>query len=79
MSDKFNVTFEFDNGTARSHFVHWLCGQGEQDYWLWMEYREREKKDDIDITVGFEYHKHDAYDTEKKDVKVICECVDEEE
>jgi hypothetical protein len=29
--------------------MSWLSGQGEQDYWLWMEYREQ-KEPDGDIT-----------------------------
>lgn len=38
------ITIEFDNEEAADHFMGWLWGQGEQDYWLWMEYREREEK-----------------------------------
>lgn len=49
-----NVTIKFDNEAAAEHFLHWLCGQGEQDYWLWMEYREQEEKGDITAT-GFDY------------------------
>jgi len=37
-----NLTIEFDNHKARKHFVEWLCNQGEQDYWTWMDYREEE-------------------------------------
>lgn len=50
-----NLTIEFDNEKAREHFVGWLCGQGEQNYWVWMEAREYEERDE-DITVQFYYH-----------------------
>ena len=46
----------FDNPEAASHFKHWLCGQGEQDYWAWMRYREYEEEGPITAT-RFEYHK----------------------
>jgi hypothetical protein len=32
-----NITIKFENEKAALHFAHWLCGQGEQDYWTWME------------------------------------------
>lgn len=32
---------------AAKHFLVWLCEQGEQDYWTWMEYREGENAGDI--------------------------------
>lgn len=50
---KHKLTIEFDNREALEHFAHWLCGQGEQNYWLWMEYREQEE--DGDITASFDY------------------------
>ena len=37
------VTFEFDNDDMARHFLSWLNGAGEQDYWLWREYREQEE------------------------------------
>lgn len=43
------LKIEFDNDAAMRHFANWLCAQGEQDYWIWMECREQEEKDD-DIT-----------------------------
>ena len=51
MSD---LTIKFDNDKAREHFVSWLCGSGEQDYWEWMEYRENEEQGDITAT-EFDY------------------------
>lgn len=36
------------------HFMSWLCGQGEQDYWMWMEHREQETKANI-TAVRFDY------------------------
>ena len=51
---KHKLTIEFDNDEALKHFAHWLCGQGEQDYWIWMEEREQEEKGDI-TACRFEY------------------------
>lgn len=50
-----NITIEFANPEAALHFATWLCEQGEQDYWQWMECREQEEKGDITAT-SFEYH-----------------------
>lgn len=50
------IKFEFDKSEkdAVDHFMSWLCEQGEQDYWTWMEYREQE--DDGQITLrNFDY------------------------
>lgn len=52
---KSKVTFEFDNAEAADHFASWLCEQGEQDYWNWMEYRESEESGNITGT-HFDYH-----------------------
>ncbi|HTK04529.1 MAG TPA: hypothetical protein VL500_03005 [Candidatus Eisenbacteria bacterium] len=59
------VTFRFENREAASHFLHWLCGQGEQDYWNWMEYREKGEPGPI-TGLRFHYHKpgHGAVDVE---------------
>lgn len=59
MDDEFKasgtkLTFEFDNEEALNHFKLWLCEQGEQDYWMWMEYREQEETGDI-TAVDFDY------------------------
>jgi hypothetical protein len=60
MSDKkFDVkgtklTFEFESEEALNHFKHWLCGQGEQDYWIWMECREQEEEGPI-TGLDFDY------------------------
>ena len=48
------LTFEFENEQALNHFKSWLCGQGEQDYWMWMEYREQEEEENI-TGVKFDY------------------------
>lgn len=50
------VALRFGNKEAASHFLHWLCGQGEQDYWLWMEYREKEVAGPI-TGLRFNYHR----------------------
>ena len=49
------LKINFDNEKAAEHFGTWLCEQGEQNYWLWMEYREKEEKGDITAT-NFIYH-----------------------
>jgi hypothetical protein len=53
VSKKVKIEVTGDNKAAE-HFLSWLCGQGEQDYWLWMEYREQEEDGDITIT-SFKY------------------------
>jgi hypothetical protein len=51
-----NLTIEFDNEKAMLHFKGWLSGQGEQDYWLWMECREQEEEGDITATEFRYFH-----------------------
>ncbi len=51
---KTKVQFVFDNDESAEHFLSWLCGAGEQDYWQWMEYRESEENGDITVT-NFDY------------------------
>ncbi len=52
------VVIEFDNPEAAAHFQSWLCGQGEQDYWLWMECRESEEGGPITATTfDYDYNK----------------------
>ena len=51
-----SLTITFQSQKAAEHFKHWLCGQGEQDYWTWMEYREQEEKGNI-TGLNFDYHK----------------------
>ena len=53
--EKVKLTIEFDNQEAAEHFGEWLNGQGEQDYWNWMEYREEEEKGNITV-IDFDYH-----------------------
>lgn len=48
------LKIEFENEKAAEHFTKWLSGQGEQDYWNWMHYREVEEEGDI--TARFIYH-----------------------
>jgi hypothetical protein len=60
MVDKFKVkgqklTFVFGNEKTLNHFKSWLCEQGEQEYWDWMEYREQEEKGNI-TALEFDYH-----------------------
>ena len=53
MSEK--LTIEFASKEAMKHFATWLCELGEQNYWNWMEYREKEEKGDITV-ISFKYH-----------------------
>ena len=53
------IKIHCDNKKAAKHFLTWLCESGEQDYWIWMECREREEKGDITIT-GFDYFPNNA-------------------
>ena len=50
-----NVTIRFGSDAAAKHFALWLCGQGEQQYWDWMRYREQEEPGPI-TAVSFDYH-----------------------
>lgn len=59
MQEKHKLTIEFDSEEAAEHFSDWLCGQGEQDYWLWMECREQEEDGNITAT-SFHYDDTDA-------------------
>jgi hypothetical protein len=56
MKKKTVISIEFDNKEAADHFASWLCGQGEQDYWLWMEYREEDEEDGDITATSFHYH-----------------------
>jgi len=51
---KKKLTIEFDSKEAAKHFASWLCGSGEQSYWIWMESREEEEKGNITATT-FDY------------------------
>lgn len=55
---KTKLIIEFDSNKAAQHFAKWLCGQGEQDYWIWMECRECEEDGNITATT-FKYHPGD--------------------
>jgi hypothetical protein len=46
------VTFEFETDDQAEEFVTWLCEQGEQDYWLWMEATQERQE----YMVAFDYH-----------------------
>lgn len=48
------VEINFENEAAAKHFARWLCGQGEQDYWIWMEEREFEESGNI-TAKSFDY------------------------
>lgn len=50
MSKKSIVKIEFDDDKKAKEFLTWLCEQGEQDYWYWMD-----AGDDQKDTVTFDY------------------------
>lgn len=50
-----SAVISFDNDAARDHFLHWLCGSGEQHYWDWMTAREEEEDGDI-TAIDLNYH-----------------------
>lgn len=54
-----DLVIKFDNVKAANYFKTWLCEQGEQDYWTWMEYREQEEKGKI-TAVEFDYQQEDV-------------------
>ena len=76
---KKEVKFIFDNERAAHHFLSWLCGSGEQQYWEWMSYREEEEEGDI--TVGFDYWggSTDYDNVEFGSGDIICKCLKRDE
>ena len=54
----YTVKINFDNKEAAENFRDWLDGQGEQDYWTWMEERENEDEGNITAT-NFKYNRND--------------------
>jgi hypothetical protein len=59
MKKEGTVTIDLKTKEAATHFTRWLCGQGEQDYWIWMECREQEEEGDI-TAVRFNYDYENA-------------------
>lgn len=55
-TDKFLLTFEFDNPKIRENFAKWLADNGEQVYWEWMEAVEKQDPDPMITAVDFNYH-----------------------
>jgi len=49
-----DLTIKFESPKAAEHFKSWLCGQGEQSYWRWMECREGEEDGPI-TALRFDY------------------------
>ncbi len=49
------LTIRFDNVAMAKHFKAWLDGQGEQDYWTWMEVQESPDGTPIEAR-SFNYH-----------------------
>lgn len=77
MTNKPVLKIEFDNEKALKHFAYWLCEQGEQDYWIWMECREQEESGNITGT-NFNYH-HDNKFLGDKTIRVTCGRMDNKE
>ncbi len=55
-----DITIKFGSEKAARHFAIWLCEQGEQKYWNWMEYREQEEEGNI-TAKEFIYHKDNKF------------------
>ena len=66
------VVIDFPNKLAAEHFSDWLCGQGEQDYWLWMAYREEEHEGDEPITARRFGYPRDV--NEDGDIVISADC-----
>ena len=50
------LIIDFGSDKVADHFIRWLSGAGEQDYWNWMEYREMEEQGTIPMTaIRFDY------------------------
>jgi hypothetical protein len=49
------LQIKFANEAVAVHFALWLCESGEQEYWDWMQYREKEEEGDI-TAYSFHYH-----------------------
>lgn len=49
------VLIHFDTKSAATHFLEWLCGSGEQQYWEWMECREDDESGNITV-LDFDYN-----------------------
>jgi len=74
METKPTVKIEFDNEEAAMHFLTWLCGSGEQQYWEWMRYREDEEDGNI-TAVNFDYWSVVNGNLEfGKDLTIITKC-----
>lgn len=76
MSNKEKTTLQikFANSDALEHFATWLCAQGEQQYWEWMEYREQAQGGDITVT-SFHYHGEEdetKAETDPRDMVNLC-------
>lgn len=76
MAKKTNLTIEFGSKKAAMHFAGWLCGSGEQQYWQWMEARERDEDGNI-TAVEFHYHgvedETKAHDDPKRYGEFMCD------
>jgi hypothetical protein len=77
---KTEVKFVFDNAAVAHYFIEWLCGVGEQDYFQYMECREKEQDGDITAT-EFDYWGGTGKNSEfgKNDIIAICGRLDRKE
>lgn len=53
------IKFVFDNDEAAKQFVVWLCEQGEQEYWAWMEQVQTRHAGPV-TAVNFDYFNNSA-------------------
>lgn len=54
-TDKKTLTFNFDSVEDANIFKSWLCGSGEQDFWMWEECRLQEADQDASKLSKFDY------------------------
>jgi len=74
-----NLVFTFDNEEAKKQFALWLCEQGEQDYWQWMECVEQDEPKGNITGIRFDYFNGSKQFIGNNNVKVECGRMDSEE
>ena len=48
------LIIDYGSDKVVDHFIQWLSGAGEQEYWMWMEARETEEQGSI-TALRFDY------------------------
>lgn len=55
-----DLVIKFENDAAATAFAVWLCEQGEQYYWEWMERSEEDDSCPNLTALSFNYHDADG-------------------